>query len=77
MKAWDRLSPTASIKNELTEARRIILALAGIRDRLKECDVKFLESWQSYLQNALNHFIRPRVLPGYLPDNLVSRNPPL
>jgi len=40
------------MKNELTEARHIILALAGIRDRLKECDVRFLESWQSYLQNA-------------------------
>jgi hypothetical protein len=41
-----------SMKIELTEARRIILALAGIRERLKECDVRFLESWQSYLQNA-------------------------
>jgi len=30
------------MKNDLTEARHIILALAGTRDRLKECDVRFL-----------------------------------
>lgn len=37
---------------ELTEARAIILALAAIRDRLSLSDVRFLESWQSYLAKA-------------------------
>jgi len=37
---------------ELIEARAIVTALAAIREQLNSADVRFLDSWESYLKNA-------------------------
>lgn len=38
--------------SEIIEARQLVDAIAGIRGQLSKSDQKFLETWQTYLENA-------------------------